>query len=157
MEGLILEIEVKTVDEMQVAYIQYTGPFEVLPQLLGEVVAWVMSKGLQMTGMPFGFYYNSPLEVPPEELKWETGIPFIGEAEEEGNIKIKKIPSQLVISAIHKGPYDEVAPVYAAIMEYAFKNGYEIAGPSMELYLNDPMEVGESETLTEIRQPVTKK
>lgn len=152
-----MEIEVKTVNEMQVAYIPYTGPFEVLPQLLGEVVQWVMDKGLQMTGMPFGLYYNSPLEVPPEELKWETGIPFRGEAQEEGKIKIKKIPSQLVISAIHKGPYDQVAEVYAAVMEYAFKNGYEIAGPSMELYLNDPHEVGESEILTEIQQPVTKK
>jgi AraC family transcriptional regulator len=42
-------------------------------------------------------------------------------------------------------------------MEYKFKNGYKIAGPSMELYLNDPMEVPESEILTEIQQPVTKK
>lgn len=42
-------------------------------------------------------------------------------------------------------------------MEYASKNEYEIAGPPMELYLNDPREVGESETLTEIQQPVTKK
>jgi AraC family transcriptional regulator len=91
--GFKLEIEVKTVGEMQVAFIQYIGPFEVLPQLLGEVVQWVMSNGLQMTGMPFGLYYNSPLEVPLEALKWETGIPFIGEAEEEGRIKIKKIPS----------------------------------------------------------------
>jgi len=142
---------------MQVAYIPYTGPFEVLPQLLGEVVQWVMNKNLQMTGMPFALYYNSPLEVPPDELKWETGIPFIGEAKEEGRIKIKKIPSQLVVSAIHKGPYDQVALVYAAIMEHAFKNNFEIAGPSMELYLNDPREVGESETLTEIQQPVYKK
>lgn len=152
-----MEIEVKTVDEMQVAYIPYTGPFEVLPQLLGEVVGWVMSKGLDMTGMPFGLYYNIPLEVPPEELKWETGIPFRGEADEEGKIKIKKIPEHLVVSAIHKGPYDQVAGVYGAIMEYVFKNGYQIAGPSMELYLNDPMEVFEGEILTEIRQPVTKR
>jgi effector-binding domain-containing protein len=152
-----MEIEVKKVDEMQVAYIPYTGPFEVLPQLLGEVVQWVMNKGLQIVGMPFALYYNSPMEVPPEELKWETGIPFKGEGNEEGRIKIKKIPSQLVLTTIHKGPYDQVAPIYAAIMEYVFKNSYEIAGPPMELYLNDPREVGESETLTEIQQPVTKK
>ncbi|MDD1774576.1 MAG: AraC family transcriptional regulator, partial [Methanobacterium sp.] len=38
-----------------------------------------------------------------------------------------------------------------------FKNGYEIAGPPMEFYLNDPREVPESEILTEVRQPVVKK
>ncbi len=63
----------------------------------------------------------------------------------------------MVVSAIHKGPYDQVVGIYGAIIEYVFKNGYQIAGPSMELYLNDPMEVAESEILTEVRQPVIKK
>ncbi len=152
-----MDIEVKTAPEMQVAYIPYQGTFMVLPQLLGEVVQWVVRKGLRMTGMPFGLYYNSPAEVPPEELKWETGIPFAGEAEEEGRIKIKTIPSRLVLSAIHKGPYDQLAAAYETVWQYAAQNNFEVAGPPMEFYLNDPREVGESKTLTEIQLPVVKR
>lgn len=151
-----MDIKIKTIEEMQVAYIPYTGPFELLPQFLGEVVQWVMDKGLQISGMPYGMYYNSPMEVPLEELKWETGIPILGEVKVEGRIKIKKIPSHEALFAMHKGPYDQVADTYAAIMQHAFKNGYEIAGPPMEFYLNDPREVLESEILTEVQQPVVK-
>jgi effector-binding domain-containing protein len=42
-------------------------------------------------------------------------------------------------------------------MEYATKNGYEVTGPPMELWLTNPMEVAESELLTEVRFPVTKR
>ena len=152
-----MEIEVKMVEEKQVAYISHKGPYDALPELFGEVVGWVMSKGLQITGPPFGIYYNSPEEVPPEELMYEVGIPFVAEAQEEGRIKIKKIPAQQVLSAIHKGPYDQVGAVFAALFEYAMKNDYEIVGAPTEIYLNDPMEVPESELLTEVQFPVVKK
>lgn len=152
-----MEIEVKMVEEKQVAYISHKGPYDALPELFGEVVGWVMMKGLQITGPPFGIYYNSPEEVPPEELEYEVGIPFVGEAQEEGRIKIKKLPAQQVLSAMHKGPYDQVGPVFTALAEHAMKEGYEIVGAPMEIYLNDPMEVPESELLTEVQFSVVKK
>ncbi|MBM4241039.1 MAG: GyrI-like domain-containing protein [Euryarchaeota archaeon] len=152
-----MQIEEKMVEEKQVTYIFATGPYDQLPALFGEVVGWVMMKGLQIVGPPFGIYYNSPEEVSPEELIYEVGIPFVGEAQEEGKIKIKKIPAQLVLSAMHKGPYDKVGPVFAALAEYAFKNGYEIVGAPTEIYLSDPNEVPESELLTEVQFPVVKK
>jgi effector-binding domain-containing protein len=37
------------------------------------------------------------------------------------------------------------------------KNGYEIAGASMELYLNNPVDVPESELITEVQVPVMKR
>jgi AraC family transcriptional regulator len=90
-------------------------------------------------------------------MQFEVGIAFVGEAQEEGNIKIKTFPAQNVLSAIHTGPYSQIAPVYAALMEYATKNGYEVTGPPMELWLTNPMEVAESELLTEVRFPVAKR
>jgi len=42
-------------------------------------------------------------------------------------------------------------------MEYIMKNGYEIFGSPMEIYLNDPGEVSEDELLTEVQFPVRKK
>jgi effector-binding domain-containing protein len=35
-------------------------------------------------------------------------------------------------------------------MEYIMKNGYEIVGAPMEIYLNNPREVSENELLTEV-------
>ncbi|MBM4240316.1 MAG: GyrI-like domain-containing protein [Euryarchaeota archaeon] len=152
-----MKIEEKKIGERQVAYITYKGPYDEIPTLMGEVVGFIMAKGLQMIGPPFGVYFNSPQEVPVEELMYEVAMPFAGEAEEEGRVKIKIVPAQLVLSTIHKGPYSECGMAIGAIAEYAYKNSYEIIGPPMETYLSDPNETPESELLTEICFPVMKK
>lgn len=108
-------------------------------------------------GPPFCVYFNSPNEVPVEKLTYEVGMPFAGEAEEEGRVKIKTIPEQLVLSTIHKVPYSECGMAIGVIAQFAYQNGYEIVGPPMETYISDPHETPESELETEICFPVMKK
>ena len=110
-----------------------------------------------MTGPPFAIYYSTPEEMARGEMQYEVGIPLSGEPETDGDINLKTFPSQNVLSATHKGPYSQIAPVYAALMDYASKNGYEVIGAPMELYLTNPMEVEENELLTEVRFPVRKR
>jgi AraC family transcriptional regulator len=152
-----MKIEEKKIGERQVVYISYKGGYDEVPVLLGEVVGFIMAKGLQMMGPPFGVYFNSPQEVPVEELIYEVCIPFAGEAEEEGRVKIKTIPAKLVLSTIHKGPYSDCGMAIGALAEFAYKKGYEITGPPMETYLSDPNETPEKELLTEVCFPVIKK
>lgn len=151
-----MDIKEKKIPERQVAYIHYQGSFEDIPELLGEVVGFVMAKGLMIMGPPFGIYFNSPQEVPVEDLEYEMGIPFKGEAEDEGRIKIKTEPDQLVLSTVYKGAYTEAGKVIGALAQHAYQNGYEITGPPMEIYISDPNETPEDELLTEMCFPVKK-
>ncbi|SCG84876.1 GyrI-like domain-containing protein [Methanobacterium congolense] len=152
-----MKIEFKEVPKKQVAYIFHKGSFESIPEIMGEVVGWVMSKNLQVAGPPFGVYYTSPQDVSPDEMEFEVGMPFEGEAEGKGNVRVKNVAAHHVLSVMYKGPYSEVGNVYAAVMEYAVKNQYEPAGAPMEIYLNSPQEVPEEELLTEIQFPVVKR
>jgi effector-binding domain-containing protein len=43
------------------------------------------------------------------------------------------------------------------LMEHATQNDYDVTGAPMELYLTNPMEVAESDLLTEVRFPVAKR
>jgi effector-binding domain-containing protein len=155
------KIEAKMADEMQAACIFHTGAVTAIGddmgRLLGEVIEWVMKGGLQMAGPPFAVYYSSPEDMARGEMQFDVGIPFTGEAQGEGKIQIKTFPEHEVLSAIHKGPYNQIAPVYAALMEHAAQNDYEVTGAPMELYLTNPMEVAESDLLTEVRFPVAKR
>ncbi|MDD1774610.1 MAG: GyrI-like domain-containing protein [Methanobacterium sp.] len=151
-----MEIKEKKIPERKVAYISYQGPFEEIPVLMGEIVGFLMAKGLQIMGPPFGVYYNSPQEVPVEELYYEIGMPFAGEANEEGRIKIKTIPEQLVLSTVYKGAYSEAGKAIGALAQHAYQNKYEITGPPMEIYISDPNETPEDELLTEMCFPVKK-
>ncbi|HOI40772.1 MAG TPA: GyrI-like domain-containing protein [Methanobacterium sp.] len=152
-----MEIVEKNVEKRQVAYINYKGSYEEVPVLMGEVVGFMMAKGLQIMGPPFGVYFNSPEEVPVEELIYEIAMPFAGEAEEEGRVKIKTIPEQLVLSTVYKGPYSECGTAIGALAQHAYQNGYEIIGPPMETYISDPNETPEEDLLTEMCFPVMKK
>jgi AraC family transcriptional regulator len=157
----MVETEVKMVEEMRAACIFHNGAVAAIGddmgRIIGELMGWVMRRGVKTEGPPFAVYYSSPEDMARGEMQFEVGIVVIGEAQEEGNIQIKTFPAQNVLSAIHKGAYSQIAPVYAALMEYATKNGYEVTGPPMELWLTNPMEVAESELLTEVRFPVAKR
>ena len=152
-----MEIVEKKLGKRQIAYITYKGSYEEIPTLMGEVVGFIMAKGLQIMGPPFGVYFNSPHEVPVEELMYELAMPFAGEAKEEGRVKIKTTQEQLVLSTVYKGPYSECGTAIGALVEYAEENGYEIIGPPMETYISDPNETPESELETEMCFPVMKK
>lgn len=120
-------------------------------------MGFIMAKGLQMMGAPFGIYFNSPHEVPVEELMYEVGMPFDGDADEEGRVKIKAVPEQLVLSTVYEGPYSGCGTAIMALVQYAQKNGYEIVGAPIETYISDPNETPENELITEMSFPVMKK
>ncbi len=151
-----MEIEFKKVKEKQVACIIATGPYDQLPELFGELMDYVMENNIHIIGHPYCTFFNNTLEVPPEELHFEIGIPFIGDASEDGMINIKKIPELCVVSTICKGAYKNTEQIYLNLMEYTVDNGYLIAGPVTEVYINSPLELPENELLTEVRFPILK-
>jgi len=152
-----MEVKLKKTKPMQVATTTHVGSYTEIGRLYGEIAKWLGQKRLRITGPPFGWFYDDPEEVPTEKLRSEVGFPFKGEAKPEGNINIKKVPAQEVLSIVHKGPYREVGTAYAALFQYAEEKGFAPLGCPMEIYLNDPAKVPESELLTEIQLPIKKK
>lgn len=151
-----MEVKLKKTETMQVATISHVGSYGEIGKLYEEIIKWLNQKQLEMSGPPFGWFYDNPQEVPAHELRCEVGFPFKGEAKPEGSIKIKQIPAQEVLYTIHKGPYSEVGPAYAALFQYGSEKGYTPLGSPMEIYLNDPAKTPESELLTEVQLPVMK-
>lgn len=152
-----MEIIEKRIEETRVAYAQFKGSYSKIPEHIQEVGQLVKDDDLNLTGMVYGSYFNSPEEVPEEELEYEIGFSFDGDLKlQEGKLGFKEIPEHTVLAAIHKGPYTNVGPVIHAIAEYAVNNGYDVVGPVTEVYLNDLSQVTSDELLTEVRFPVIK-
>lgn len=150
----IMKIDSKTIEEKQVASISYIGPVEDMGELIGELTGWIMSKGLVINEPPFVVYYTSPMDVAPEKMEYDVGIPFKGQVKGEGRIKIKVMPQHQVIFSIYHGPYHGVVSAYGIMMEHLFKEGGEMIGAPREIYLNSPQDVNENELLTEIQFPI---
>jgi effector-binding domain-containing protein len=153
-----IEVTVKQSEPRTVAFIPMKGPYDQIAATFPRLYGWVAKKGYGFIGPPIGVYYNSPQEVPAEELLWELQCPVgnhIAACKPDvSGVGVKKVAETGVASTIHKGPFDKVGETWGALYAWASQNGYEIAGPGEEIYLSDPATSPPEELMTEVRFPI---
>ena len=74
-----------------------------------------------------------------------------------GGLGVKRAEAKEVAATMHKGPFEQVGSTYGAPAVWIVENGYEIVGPSEEVYLSEPEKTPPEELLTEVRFPVKKR
>ena len=136
---------------------------EQIPKMFMELFSYVEEHGIRVAGMPtFVCHETSPAEVMRAEAEGtadiEVAVPVAGVAPttREGGetITCYDLPGGPMATAVHKGPYEASESTYDELFAWIEAHGKTITGPIREVYLNDPAEVGEEETLTEIYVPV---
>jgi effector-binding domain-containing protein len=125
-----------------------------LPQefskVYGEIMQYLNEIGEKPLNVAFAAYYNLDME----DLDVEIGFPVKKPLAGKGDIKPGEIPAGKQVSCFYRGPYNQMEPVYKAMLEWASENGHTLTGVAYELYYNSPMDVPESELLTKIIFPV---
>jgi len=140
------------------AYLEGNGPYNQIGAKIGALMQEISKQQLQGDGAPFGLYLNSPQEVKSEaELKWRVGIPVSKKVPVAAPLLKDEFNFTKVARYLYTGPYEKVPESYAKIFQYIGANGYQMAGPIMEQYWNDPMTVKPEQLMTEIIIPVVKK
>ena len=155
-----IEVSIKKTEPRTVAFIAMKGPFAQIPATFPKLYDWLREKGYDPVGPPYGVYFNSPEQVPAEQLLWEIHVPISGDVApcgpDERGLGVKRVEGAEVASTMHKGPFHTVGETYGALVGWIMENGYQIAGPPEEVYLTDPAYTRAEELLTEVRFPVTK-
>ena len=152
------ELTVKKIGPTTVAYLPVTGSFNLIPESFVRLYEWISKNGYTPSGPPSGVFCNAPNQVPEEQLSWELRGPLAGstpisEPDEDG-VGVKRLEAILVAATMHRGPYESMdASFYEALAKWIVDNGYEIVGPSEEVYFSDP-NTSPDDTLTEVRFPV---
>jgi AraC family transcriptional regulator len=153
-------IKIKTIKPQKLAYIEHTGNYSEIPygEYYEKLYSWAKEKKVRPGFKPLGIFHDNPDETPAEQCKSEICIPIVGEVEGDENVKIKELPKMEVAQIKHKGSSKEYQNTYRTLNEWITQNGYEWAGPSMELYSKQPKTKGE-ETIIQatIQAPIKKK
>lgn len=156
-----IQVSVKKTEPATVAFISCKGPYTQMNEVFAKLFGRMGKEGLAPAGPPQGVYFNTPGEVPPGELLWEIRCPIAGDVAQKSpdaeGFGIKKVESAEVAATIHKGPFGEVGQTYGVLASWIGENGYQIAGPSQEVYLSEPGKTSPQELITEVRFPVKKK
>jgi effector-binding domain-containing protein len=106
-------------------------------------------------------YYDSPEEVPAEELRWEVWMPvaYPGPMKKvaEDEMGFRHMDPMFVAYTFHIGSYEGLPSAYKTLSDWAGTNRYKITGPPVEVYWSDPMTVPEDKLVTELWFPVEEK
>ncbi|WP_406659742.1 heme-binding protein [Methanolobus sp. ZRKC3] len=155
----VSEPTIKEIPEMRVISKRELGRYdETIGKLIGEIFQFIevsnsARNNIKMTG-PCIFICHDE-EYKEDDADIEVVFPVSGNISiDDPSINLKTLPAVKVVSAIYKGPYQEVDIAFTKLFEYMGKNGMELAGPSRELFLNDPDEVPEDELLSEVQLPI---
>jgi effector-binding domain-containing protein len=88
----------------------------------------------------------------------EAGIFLKEPVTATGDVRVYELPAATVASAIHAGSYQRLQEAYDALLRWVGDNGYQVAGPIRELYLQNsqPVRQDDESYITEIQVPITR-
>ena len=119
---------------------------------------YIAAAGAEIVGPPAFICHENPKNVVKANLQHnadvEVVIPVSKRIEEVEEIACYELAGGPMAKIIHKGPYDRSAQAYKTLFAWIAENHRKIAGPTREVYLNDPKKVAPDELLTEIYAPV---
>jgi effector-binding domain-containing protein len=154
----VYEIILKKIPAQKVVAIRaiLPGGYGETGKLFDKLMPFVFQSGAQMIGPPIEIIYDQ--EFKEKDVDVEVAVPVENVVPVKGEFKSYELADyENMSSTIHKGSYDTVSAAYAALMKWIEANGYQIAGPSREIYFTDPhSDTPPSEYITEIQIPVVK-
>jgi effector-binding domain-containing protein len=159
MKESMSEPSIKDVPSLRVLCKRDKGPIgETVGRLIGELMVAVTASENQANYVkivgPFMTIYHDN-EYRELDANLEVAVPVTGKVTlSDPTFEVKNLPGRKVACLVHNGSYETIGPAYAKLYEYVIRKGFELSGPMMDLYLNDPQTVEPGELLTEIQAPI---
>ena len=151
------DVLIKDLPERKVFYLSCKGAWRQLPEMLTKLSDYSSRNGINSAGLPSGFYYNTPQDVPVNDLIWEVCYPVGLDTQEHfaDGMKtgVKRIPATRVATIIHEGSYRKTSTSYEKLQNWVNTQGLKVCGPDEEFYLTD-IKKADGEQRIEIRLPV---
>lgn len=158
-KGLAAPVLIKTIPETIVAAMKtriesYDSLFDAMPKM-GELMEEV---GCECAVPEYCFTnYLEPV-YKDEDILVETCESVTEAKQALGGLYFRTLPQTQAACIFHRGSYSTLSESYEAALTYIEENGYEIAGPIRESYIDGIWNQDEeSGWLTEIQIPVRKK
>lgn len=155
----VTEPVIKEIPDLRVLSMRERGVYsETIPRLIGTLFSQVAPCGgeqlpTRMAGPIMFICHDEEYRETGADI--EVAIPITGRAViEDPGIEVRNMAGGRFVSVVYTGPYQGVGEAYQKLFSWMEEQGLAPAGPTRELYLNDPAEVPESGLMTEVQCPV---
>ena len=149
-------VETRTEPARRVVALPHKGAYSEIGKSFEAFAALCESRQLwPQIGPVLALYFDSPDDVPEDQLRSYAGAEFTG-GEAPGGLEELHIPGGKTAVLTYKGPYAGLEAAYHSLFgNWLPESGAEPADqPCYEIYLNDPRETPPEELLTEICLPL---
>lgn len=150
------EVVLKNLPPQAVASVREVVPtYSDFGRLLGEVFGYLGQHRISPAGPPIGIYYDE--EFREQNIDIEAAVPVNQAVPAGDRVKGRDIPAiEKVACIIHEGAYDTFSSTYGQLMGWIEANGYRMAGPCREVYVQWDTDGDPTNNITEIQLPVEK-
>jgi effector-binding domain-containing protein len=152
------QITIKKLEPMLIASVRDRLPsYGAVGPLFGEVYKYLGKKFIfKPAGPPMFICHDA--EYKESDVDVEIAVPIGKQIKSSERVKVYELAGvEQAACTVYKGAYDSINQGYNALMAWVESNGYQIVGPSREVYFTDPNKVKDpAENITEIQLPVQK-
>jgi effector-binding domain-containing protein len=152
------EVTISNVAAQLVVGMRKRGTYAQIRPMMLMLRDYVTAAGARIVGPPAFICHETPKNVVRANLQRnadvEVVIPISMPVEEVEEITCYELAGGPMAVIVHKGPYEGTAQAYKKLFAWIAENHKKVAGPTREVYLNDPKTVPPEELLTEIYAPV---
>ncbi len=125
--------ELKELKERKVASVRMIIPkYEEEGRLWHVLFSETKSQNLQVCGAAMAVLHDK--EYKEVDVDVEVQVEVNGNYQDTEHVKFHAEPACTVISATFKGSYSQFSDVYRSLATWVADNGYEFAGPMMDVY-----------------------
>jgi effector-binding domain-containing protein len=118
----------------------------------GSLMRALSREDIAPTGPPLIVYHDVIDDTTDGDL--EVCVPIGGSLADGGDVYGRELEGATVVTTVHHGPYEQIAPAYHTLTAWISEHGHDVAGPPREIYLNDPRMVPVEELLTRVEFPI---
>lgn len=104
-------------------------------------------------GLAVGLHHQEP--DTEHDVDVEVAVYLDRSIPQGGRVTIHTLPGGTVVTTLYKGPWTEIGDAYTMLMTWIDAKGYQICGPSRELYLH--LGATPDSHMTEIQIPVQRR
>ncbi|MFH0816462.1 MAG: GyrI-like domain-containing protein [Methanobacteriota archaeon] len=154
------KIKVKLRGATAIAFIEAKGPYGKIPydEMYGKLFAWAKESGSKPGFSTLNIYDSDPNVTPEAELATRVAIPLYKAGEPKGEVVVGQLAEMEVAVKKFEGPSEGYNAAYAELGKWIADNGYNVAGPPMEVFTKKPkVKDGKTIIYSEIQFPVAKK
>ncbi|MGD8719538.1 MAG: MerR family transcriptional regulator [Candidatus Zixiibacteriota bacterium] len=150
------DVVIKKVEDVRAATCRGIIPTYAEPKAIWEeLMGYLKQNGASFAGPCFALYHDQCYKE--KDVDAEACQPISGDVPETARIKVRELPGGEMASTIHKGPYSGLNDCYTAALKWIEQNGYRVAGPDREIYLEGAWTTDDPEQyVTELQIPVEK-